>query len=715
MSEEGVQNDLTQQQEVTSEVMNTTSTSDNSASISEVILPPETTSEPAAPSVSGDVTQATSEGSSNAVVTEEYQPEEYIPQEVPFDHSGTTEPTQATQAPTIMEEKRGEEGSTAAQLAQPDGQKPEERTQRETTNAEYQQGQGERDGHTEQGGQREQDGERGQHVHGNQDPRQEAYNRRSDDGNHNRQEGYDPREGQERHDPRHDGRDEGHGHDGRRYDDRDRYDRRGQGSPSRNDPNKGSNEEDDTLKLFVGQLPREMTPQQLREIFAPYGEIVYCDILTDRETGRSKNCGFVTFAHIADAETAMNALHAREVLPGANNPMQVKFAASEAEKMNMKIFTGMLPKNYDENDMRTLFEPFGEITDLILLKGTNGESKGCGFVRYKDRDSVRNAIKGLDNRQVEKGGVSSKITVRLAESKKGPPGSSAPAQRDHHRGNSGGYAPVRNNDHGGHRGGGGYNNSGGNYGNNYNNNYNSGGGSAGYRDGYNRGGNGGYNNSGGYNNNSGNNAPNYGGGGYSNNSGYNSNYNGGGGNSGYGNYNANGGYANNNYGGSVGGSNYNNSGGYNNNAGGYSSGYNNNPTGYNNSNPSRVPANTAQPQANPVLPANFGFNNFPSYNGQPVSTIANNLLGMIGQMNPTTPAAGALTMPNAYNFQAGYNSNPAANNYGRLNMSALSALTGQAAALNQMGGFANPAQGGFPPNNYAGGFNNMNQSSPGRQ
>ncbi len=58
-------------------------------------------------------------------------------------------------------------------------------------------------------------------------------------------------------------------------------------------------------KLFVGSLPWSITSDKLQELFSQYGEITEAIVITDRETGRSKGFGFVTFANEADAQKAL--------------------------------------------------------------------------------------------------------------------------------------------------------------------------------------------------------------------------------------------------------------------------------------------------------------------------------------------------------------------------------------------------------------------------
>jgi len=61
-------------------------------------------------------------------------------------------------------------------------------------------------------------------------------------------------------------------------------------------------------KLFVGGLSWDTSDHSLAEAFEAYGEVTDAKVITDRDTGRSRGFGFVTFAQAADASTAMQAL-----------------------------------------------------------------------------------------------------------------------------------------------------------------------------------------------------------------------------------------------------------------------------------------------------------------------------------------------------------------------------------------------------------------------
>lgn len=64
-------------------------------------------------------------------------------------------------------------------------------------------------------------------------------------------------------------------------------------------------------RLFCGGLAWATSTEDLRDAFAPFGEVVDAKVVTDRDTGRSRGFGFVTFATAEAAQTA------RESMDGA--------------------------------------------------------------------------------------------------------------------------------------------------------------------------------------------------------------------------------------------------------------------------------------------------------------------------------------------------------------------------------------------------------------
>lgn len=59
------------------------------------------------------------------------------------------------------------------------------------------------------------------------------------------------------------------------------------------------------MKLFVGNLPFNITEEKLKEIFEKYGEIKSLKLITDRDTGKSRGFAFVEYADKDSANKAI--------------------------------------------------------------------------------------------------------------------------------------------------------------------------------------------------------------------------------------------------------------------------------------------------------------------------------------------------------------------------------------------------------------------------
>jgi RNA recognition motif-containing protein len=66
-------------------------------------------------------------------------------------------------------------------------------------------------------------------------------------------------------------------------------------------------------KLFVGNLSYSATEADLREAFAPAGEIASVRVVLDRDTGRPRGFAFVEMNTDAEAAQAINMLNGREM------------------------------------------------------------------------------------------------------------------------------------------------------------------------------------------------------------------------------------------------------------------------------------------------------------------------------------------------------------------------------------------------------------------
>lgn len=71
------------------------------------------------------------------------------------------------------------------------------------------------------------------------------------------------------------------------------------------------------MNIYVGNLPYNLTDDELRAAFAAYGKVSRAAIVIDRETNRSKGFGFIEMPNREEAEAAINALNESD-LKGRN-------------------------------------------------------------------------------------------------------------------------------------------------------------------------------------------------------------------------------------------------------------------------------------------------------------------------------------------------------------------------------------------------------------
>ena len=65
-------------------------------------------------------------------------------------------------------------------------------------------------------------------------------------------------------------------------------------------------------KLYVGNLSFEVTEETLSNLFTEFGTIVSANLITDRQSGRSKGFGFVEMETDEAAQAAIDKLHETE-------------------------------------------------------------------------------------------------------------------------------------------------------------------------------------------------------------------------------------------------------------------------------------------------------------------------------------------------------------------------------------------------------------------
>lgn len=173
-------------------------------------------------------------------------------------------------------------------------------------------------------------------------------------------------------------------------------------------------------KLFVGSVPRTATEEDIRPLFEEHGNVIEVALIKDRKTGQHQGCCFIKYATSEEADQAIRALHNQYTLPGGVGPIQVRYADGERERLGAveyKLFVGSLNKQASVKEVEEVFSKYGRVDDVYLMRDDKKQSRGCGFVKYSNRDMAMAAINALNGIYTMRG-CDQPLIVRFADPKR---------------------------------------------------------------------------------------------------------------------------------------------------------------------------------------------------------------------------------------------------------------------------------------------------------
>ncbi|XP_053324348.1 probable RNA-binding protein 23 isoform X3 [Spea bombifrons] len=177
-------------------------------------------------------------------------------------------------------------------------------------------------------------------------------------------------------------------------------------SPLREPENTLTPEERDARTVFCMQLAARIRPRDLEDFFSAVGKVRDVRIISDRNSRRSKGIAYVEFCDIQSVPLAIGLTGQRllgvPIIVQASQAEKNRLAAmaNNLQKGNsgpMRLYVGSLHFNITEDMLRGIFEPFGKIENIQLLKEPDtGRSKGFGFITFADAECARRALEQLN-------------------------------------------------------------------------------------------------------------------------------------------------------------------------------------------------------------------------------------------------------------------------------------------------------------------------------
>ncbi|CAL1539372.1 unnamed protein product [Lymnaea stagnalis] len=166
-------------------------------------------------------------------------------------------------------------------------------------------------------------------------------------------------------------------------------------------------EERDVRTVFCMQLSARIRPRDLEEFFSSVGKVRDVRLITDNKTRRSKGICYVEFVDPESVPLAIG-LSGQKLLgvPILVQPSQAEknraqpAAAPAPQKPSegpMRLYVGSLHFNITEDMLRGIFEPFGKIIDIKIMRDHETQrSLGFGFISFANADDAKKALDQLN-------------------------------------------------------------------------------------------------------------------------------------------------------------------------------------------------------------------------------------------------------------------------------------------------------------------------------
>lgn len=160
--------------------------------------------------------------------------------------------------------------------------------------------------------------------------------------------------------------------------------------------------DDDYKKnLLVKNLDKDVSAHMFWKTFIKYGDVRSCKLSVDY-SGLSKGFGYITYYNSKDAEIARNALNNSDL---QGKQLSIEFLQPGLKKKIKKnnVYVKKFPReNFSDQNLRELFEPFGELISVMVAPDITDPTKnrGFGFVCYKNADDAENAQIQLNNKKI---------------------------------------------------------------------------------------------------------------------------------------------------------------------------------------------------------------------------------------------------------------------------------------------------------------------------
>ena len=155
--------------------------------------------------------------------------------------------------------------------------------------------------------------------------------------------------------------------------------------------NRGMNgEKNFKQSLLVKNLDMGVSQKEFYQLFLKYGEIDSAKIEYD-EQGNSKGFGYIYYHTEEGANKAKENLNQKEYKGKIIEIVNLIPSKSKGLNSNA-LFVMNFPKDFTDNDLKKLFEKYGEVKYVSIYKDKNGQSRGYGVISFETFEATSQCI-----------------------------------------------------------------------------------------------------------------------------------------------------------------------------------------------------------------------------------------------------------------------------------------------------------------------------------
>ncbi|OTF72984.1 poly(U)-binding-splicing factor PUF60-like protein, partial [Euroglyphus maynei] len=158
-------------------------------------------------------------------------------------------------------------------------------------------------------------------------------------------------------------------------------------------------------RIYVGSISFELKEDTVRQAFNPFGPIKTINMSWDPSTQKHKGFAFIEYevpeaAHLALEQMNGFMMGGRNIKVGrpSNMPQAAQIIEqiqTEAKSFN-RIYVASIHPELTEQDIKSVFEAFGQINSCKLAQCQSGKHKGYGYIEYESEQSMIEAISAMN-------------------------------------------------------------------------------------------------------------------------------------------------------------------------------------------------------------------------------------------------------------------------------------------------------------------------------